>query len=334
MAKQNCEKKKRDEDVACEAEIENATDDFMAWRSKLPRMVDEIMDHLRDLGSVRRVSPFALPSEEGIVKILGHLTEIIFPGFSGRQDIDPANLNYHVGSAVGRVYDLLAEQITKCVRHECKRAKSPQCSHCVLIGYQKAFELLELIPEITRLLEGDIKAAYEGDPAATGDDEIIFCYPGMRAIFIQRIAHQIHTLGVPLLPRIMTEYAHRITGIDIHPGADIGENFFIDHGTGVVIGETTEIGKNVKLYQGVTLGALSFPRDEKGNLKRGVKRHPTIEDDVVIYSNASILGPVRIGHGSVIGGNVFLTHDVEPDTRVTIETPKLKMKSRNSGAAS
>ncbi|MFO7957648.1 MAG: serine O-acetyltransferase EpsC, partial [Candidatus Brocadiia bacterium] len=174
------------------------------------------------------------------------------------------------------------------------------------------------------------RAAYQGDPAATGYDEIIFSYPGFRAVMIYRLAHELHEQGVQWLPRIMTEYAHRITGIDIHPGSTIGRHFFIDHGTGVVVGETSEIGDNVRMYQGVTLGGYRFKTDEEGNLLRGYKRHPTIEDDVIIYSNASVLGPITVGQGSVIGANVFLTHSVDPDTQVTIETPRHRVSQRNS----
>lgn len=178
-------------------------------------------------------------------------------------------------------------------------------------------ELLSKLPRIQHTLATDVKAAYLGDPAATSTDETIFCYPGILAITYQRLAHELYLLGVPLIPRIITEHAHSLTGIDIHPGARIGERFFIDHGTGVVIGETCIIGKNVRIYQGVTLGAKSFPLDEKGNPIKGIERHPIVEDDVVIYSGATILGRVRIGRGAVIGGNVWITRDIPPGTAVT-----------------
>jgi serine O-acetyltransferase len=177
------------------------------------------------------------------------------------------------------------------------------------------------------VLEQDVEAAYVGDPAAKSHHEIIFCYPGLEAITVYRIAHELVLLGVPLIPRMMTEHAHSKTGIDIHPGARIGPHFFIDHGTGVVIGETCDIGRHVKLYQGVTLGALSFPRDAAGNIIRGMKRHPTLEDEVVVYANATILGgDTTIGHHAVIGSNVWLTHSVEPHTVVSLEKPSLRMK--------
>jgi serine O-acetyltransferase len=190
--------------------------------------------------------------------------------------------------------------------------------------------MLQKLPALSEMLDLDVRAAYLGDPAATGNDEIIMCYPGFHALLIHRLAHKLHLQGVPLLPRMMAEHAHRESGIDIHPGATIGRSFFIDHGTGVVVGETTVIGDNVKMYQGVTLGALSFPTEPNGTLKRGFKRHPTIGDDVVIYSNASILGDVMIGKGSVIGGNVFLSHSVEPNSKVTRERPSLKIRRRRS----
>jgi serine O-acetyltransferase len=183
------------------------------------------------------------------------------------------------------------------------------------------------LPDLRLTLEDDVRAAYEGDPAAKSHYEIVFCYPGLEAVTVYRLAHELLALGVPLLPRIMTEAAHSKTGIDIHPGAAIGPGFFIDHGTGVVIGETCDIGRNVKLYQGVTLGALSFPRDGQGHLVRGKKRHPTLEDEVVVYANATILGgETVIGHHAVIGSNVWLTHSVAPNTRVLTEEPTLRMR--------
>jgi serine O-acetyltransferase len=185
---------------------------------------------------------------------------------------------------------------------------------------------IESLPEIQRLLATDVRGAYEGDPAATSPDEAIFCYPGVVAITSYRIAHSLHELGVPLIPRIITEHAHAITGIDIHPGATIGENFFIDHGTGVVVGETSRIGANVRVYQGVTLGAKSFPLDEHGNPIKGIDRHPVVEDDVIIYSGATILGRVTIGAGSIIGGNVWLLDSVPPGSRVVQRESKAKLE--------
>jgi serine O-acetyltransferase len=199
------------------------------------------------------------------------------------------------------------------------------------MAQQKAVELLKRLPDLRAILEQDVQAAFEGDPAAKSYHEIIFSYPGLEAVTIYRIAHELLLLGVPLVPRMMTEYAHSKTGIDVHPGARIGPGFFIDHGTGVVIGETCDIGTSVKLYQGVTLGALSFPRDAAGNIIRGMKRHPTLEDDVVVYANATILGgDTVIGHHAVIGSSVWLTHSVPPYTAVSLEKPSLRIKAPGS----
>ncbi len=227
---------------------------------------------------------------------------------------------------------MLSEQISLSIRHDCFRYDQP-CTDCEENGHKIALELLEEIPRIRRILATDVKASYEGDPAAKSFDEIIFSYPGIFAIAVYRVAHQLFKAGVPLLPRIMTEHAHSVTGIDIHPGAEIGESFVIDHGTGVVIGETTNIGKNVRIYQSVTLGALSIPRNA-GDEFRGKKRHPTIEDDVIIYSGATILGgDTIIGARSVIGGNVWLTQSIPPDTTVALESPRLTYKSKNKQSA-
>ncbi len=190
---------------------------------------------------------------------------------------------------------------------------------------------MEQIPELRKILATDVQAAYDGDPACQSLDEVIFCYPGLEAITVYRLAHRLWQLDIPFIPRMMSEWAHSRTGIDIHPGATIGKHFFIDHGTGVVIGETCDIGEHVKIYQGVTLGALSFPTDGEGKLVRGRKRHPTIEDRVVIYANATILGGLTIiGHDSVIGSSVWLTRSVEPNTTVVLEKPDLNIRSEDT----
>jgi serine O-acetyltransferase len=230
-----------------------------------------------------------------------------------------------MGQAVTALFDMLSEQITHSIRHDCFRYDL-SCSDCGDRGYETALAVLESIPSIRKILATDIRAAYEGDPAAKSHDEIIFSYPGIYAMSVYRVAHRLFELNVPLLPRIMTEHAHSITGIDIHPGARIGESFVIDHGTGVVIGETTVIGNNVRIYQGVTLGALSLPKNA-GEKLRGKKRHPSIADDVIIYSGATILGgDTVIGERSVIGGNVWITESVPPDTTVMMEPPRLIYK--------
>jgi serine O-acetyltransferase len=194
---------------------------------------------------------------------------------------------------------------------------------------ETTLQFLEGLPAVREKLAGDVQAAYDGDPAALNTDEVILAYPGLLAISVQRLAHSLYEREVPLMPRIMSEWAHNQTGIDIHPGANIGKNFFIDHGTGVVIGETTDIGNNVKVYQGVTLGALSFPKDERGRVVRGTKRHPTVRDNVTIYANAIILGgDTVIGENSVIGGSVFVTSSVPPNSVVTFKPPELRLKTK------
>jgi serine O-acetyltransferase len=235
------------------------------------------------------------------------------------------NVGYHVGDLIDSLHARLADQIARALRANCHDAERPSPSDAQGQAHAVALQFLEGLPELRLLLADDARAAYDGDPAAKGLAEILFCYPGLAAITVYRLAHQLHRLGVPLIPRMMTEYAHAKTGIDLHPGARIGRRFFIDHGTGVVVGETTEIGDGVKIYQGVTLGALSFPRGEDGQLVRNKKRHPTIEDEVVVYANATILGgETVIGHHSVIGSSVWLTRSVEPFTTVTIENPSLR----------
>ena len=292
-------------------------------REALPELVDAIVDSCRNEPTICHVDSALIPSRSEVTQLVNRLFDIVYPGFFGRQEMDWASLPYHVGQEVSEVFDRLALQISRSIRHECRRTDS-LCSHCLDTGQEHASDFLHSLPAVRSLVAGDVRAAYRGDPAAKSFDEIVFCYPGLYAITVYRLAHALHQQGVPLLPRMMTEHAHGATGIDIHPGAQIDREFFIDHGTGVVIGETCEIGEQVTLYQGVTLGALSFQRDESGGLVRGTKRHPTIEDNVVIYSGATILGgTTTIGRGCVIGGNVWLTESVPPGTKVTVEAPRL-----------
>ena len=255
-----------------------------------------------------------LPSRATVARILERLQTILFPGYHGASDVTARNLRYRLGDELDQVAVALAEQIRRGLcfdRHDATPGGAQAARAQELTG---AF--LTRIPAIRRTLATDVHAAFEGDPAARSPDEVLFCYPGIVAITYQRIAHELYLLEVPLLPRMITELAHAGTGIDIHPGAAIGERFFIDHGTGVVIGETCVIGAGVRLYQGVTLGARSFPLDEHGNPIKGIPRHPIVEDDVIIYSGATVLGRITIGRGSVIGGNVWLTHSVPPRSRV------------------
>jgi serine O-acetyltransferase len=262
-----------------------------------------------------------------MVQIIEILQEVIFPGYFGKKGLDSHSIKYHVGDSLETAYELLVVEIYRGIRHSCQLSQTvceSVCAHCEEIAENQTIQFLEKIPDLRHALATDVRAAFEGDPASRGYDEVIFSYPCIFAIMVFRLAHELHLQGVPLLPRMMTEFAHSKTGIDIHPGATIGNYFFIDHGTGVVIGETTEIGENVKLYQGVTLGALSFPRDETGRVIRGKKRHPTIEDEVVIYAGATVLGGnTVIGKGSVVGGNVWLTHSVPPRSKVLISDPQL-----------
>ncbi|MEW6364953.1 MAG: serine acetyltransferase [Acidobacteriota bacterium] len=289
-------------------------------KDSLATAVDNIVDTYGRFGvEQENIGSSPLPSRTAVISILDRFLEVLYPGYFGFQDLSAGNLKYHVGSVLDSLAEELADQVYMGWMHRCRKRCQP-VDECRAFADQAVVSLLNRIPDIRRLLAKDIIAAYDGDPAASGFDEIIFCYPGLRAITIYRVAHELTLLGVPLLPRIMTEFAHSRTGIDIHPGARIGESFFIDHGTGVVIGETTDIGNHVKIYQGVTLGALSFPKDERGKVIRGVKRHPTIEDEVVIYAGATILGgDTVIGRGAVIGGNVWLTSSVPPYTKVTHE---------------
>jgi serine O-acetyltransferase len=269
-----------------------------------------------------------LPSKEAVGDILGELFEVIYPGFGRRQNLHIGNVEYYVGSLVDSLHDKLTQQIARALRHELSQ-ESPHTDFEAL-AQKKAVEFLKRLPAIRQVLDQDVAAAFRGDPAARSHHEIIFCYPGLEAITVYRVAHELLRLGVPYIPRMMTENAHSRTGIDIHPGATIGSFFFIDHGTGVVIGETCEIGSGVKLYQGVTLGALSFQKDADGELVRGTKRHPTLEDDVIVYANATILGGnTVIGARSVIGSNVWLTHGVAPDTVVVLEKPSLRVRGGN-----
>jgi serine O-acetyltransferase len=236
--------------------------------------------------------------------------------------MDPVNVGYYLGQEVTALFEDLSEQITLAIRHDCLR-HDQSCTNCAERGQAAAVEFLRGLPAMREDLAKDIRAAYEGDPAARDYDVIIFSYPGLYAVTVYRIAHWLHALEVPLIPRIMSEAAHSRTGIDIHPGARIGESFFIDHGTGVVIGETTDIGSRVRIYQGVTLGALSLSPEECEAL-RNRKRHPTIEDDVILYANATVLGgETVIGARSVIGGNVWLTRSVPPDTQVFLKNQEL-----------
>ncbi|HON85254.1 MAG TPA: hypothetical protein PK864_04405 [Syntrophorhabdaceae bacterium] len=294
-------------------------------RAELPKYIDRIIGLYNRDGRFHHILPESIPSKEAIVDIIGRTLKIIYPGYFTSERLDEVKIQYYFGQKVTELFDTLSEQVTLAIRHDCLRFNRP-CVHCEEKGQEIALQFIGAIPEIQLMLSKDVRAAYEGDPASCHFDDIIFCYPGLYAISVYRIAHWLHIHEVPLIPRIMTEYAHSLTGIDIHPGVEIGESFFIDHGTGVVIGETTKIGNRVRIYQGVTLGALSLSKEEVESLRRK-KRHPTIEDDVIIYANATILGGnTVIGARSVIGGNVWLTESIPPDTEVFLKKPELIVK--------
>ncbi len=296
--------------------------------SRLHRLSDEIVASYDSDDRTQRIGETFQPSRSKIVEILELTRQLIFPGFLGQKKLSNENVRSHVGNLLMALVEKLADQIYHCLCMECTREDCDE-SVCRLKAETLAGKFLERVPAIRDLLALDAQAAYDGDPAAKSIDEVIYCYPGFYAVTVYRIAHELLKLGVPLMPRIMSEYAHGLTGTDIHPGADIGKSFFIDHATGVVIGETTKIGDNVKIYQGVTLGAMSFPKDERGRVIKGYKRHPTIEDNVTIYANATILGgDTVIAKGATVAGNTFVTHSVTADSLVASEAPKLKVKTK------
>ncbi len=299
----------------------------------LAAITRKIVATYEECGAVHHLGHSPLPSYREVVDLLGDLREILYPGYGRRQNLHLSNVAYHVGDLIDGLHGRLAQQIVRAFRHDCRSSERngdfEEKAQSITIAF------LERIPELRHVLAEDVQAAFDGDPAAKSKDEIVFCYPGVGAVTVYRLAHVLFELGVPLIPRMMAEYAHGKTGIDIHPGARIGRRFFIDHGTGVVIGETTRIGDGVKLYQGVTLGALSFPRDEQtGEIMRDTKRHPTIEDGVIVYANATILGgETVIGHHSVVGSSAWITRSIAPHTVVTIENPHLRYRDGHEAEA-
>ena len=300
-------------------------------KAELPEITNRILETYGEIRSINHLGYCPLPSSGMVVEIAEDLKEIIYPGYRRRQNLHTGNVGYHIGDLIDGLHDKLTEQIARALRHEqAMHSPSPCGSHEIdfeALGQAKTIQFLETLPRIRRLLAQDVQAAYDGDPAAGSPTEIIFCYPGLEAVTVQRLAHELYVLDVPMIPRMLSEWAHSRTGIDIHPGANIGPSFFIDHGTGVVIGETCDIASHVRLYQGVTLGAHSFAKDAEGNLVRGTKRHPTIEEGVVIYANATVLGgDTVIGARSVIGASVSLKHSIPPNTIVTIEKPLLRFR--------
>lgn len=289
-------------------------------KAEVPGIVRELTQTYQDPKlMLQHLGDTPLPSEAAIIGILKKLRIVLFPGYFGREHVNPAGVEYYIGELVYEIYEQLSHEIYKAF---CQQQPQQACEEA---AEEVCLRFLRTLPDLRSILVLDVEAAMDGDPAARSFDEIILSYPGLAAITIYRLAHELQRLEIPLIPRMMTEFAHRKTGIDIHPGAAIGRRLFIDHGTGVVVGETTRIGNNVKIYQGVTLGALSVPKEGAVSM-RGVKRHPTIQDDVVIYSGATILGgDTVIGHDSVIGGNVWIVSSVPPRSKVMLEVPKLRI---------
>ncbi len=300
------------------------------WNKQLPGVVKSLVESIESLPRLEHLNRVYLPNRDIIIGCIHKLRQLLFPGYFGNQQLTSQNITYRIGELVIELSDLLIEQVSRCLRYRENLKElnggDNECRECDKQAADIVAIFFERLPAIREILATDVQAAFEGDPAAQSTDETILSYPGLFAISVQRMAHEFYRQDVPLLPRVMTEYAHSLTGIDIHPGAELGRSFFIDHGTGVVIGETTKIGENVKIYQGVTLGALA---PEYGQQLRGQKRHPTIEDHVVIYAGATILGgETVIGQKARIGGNVFITSSVPPLNQVTMEPPKLKFRDR------
>jgi serine O-acetyltransferase len=289
----------------------------MADRSALQEIVERLWRVEDESGHHLSGVHQTVPSRAAVVGIVEDLRSVLFPGYFGERELDEESRRWHIGATLDRVRQQLREQVRRGLCFVCEEPDSARCAQCEAHTLVLTRAFLTRLPDIRQLLATDVQAAYTGDPAASSPSETILCYPGILAMTNYRIAHELHRLRLPLVPRMMTEYAHSVTGIDIHPGTTIGDHFFIDHGTGVVIGETAVIGNRVRIYQGVTLGAKSFALDERGHPIKGIPRHPIIEDDVTIYSGATILGRITIGAGSVIGGNVWLTHDVPPGSRIS-----------------
>jgi serine O-acetyltransferase len=294
----------------------------------IPSIVKQLVDGFTSKKWSSHIEPVAIPSKKEVVDLVLQAQRIMFPGYFSSTMLNPSSLEYHVGHNLTNFYKNLTSQINSAIRHDCFR-HNLVCSGCNDRSRALAGQFIKALPQIRETLESDIHAALEGDPAAVNADEVIFSYPGLFAIFVYRLAHTLFELKVPIIPRILSEYAYNRTAIDIHPGAEIGNSFFIDHGAGVVVGATCTIGNRVRIYQGVTLGALSLPRGAGEKLKN-TKRHPTIEDDAIIYANATILGgDTVVGARSVVGGNVWLTTSIGPDTKVLLKRPELVYIGKN-----
>ena len=305
---------------------------------RIKELVDRIVAGYKADPRTSHIGRGYLPNRTEIIGIIDLLFEIAYPGYYGRQNLSDRNVHFHVGELLPRLANKLYHQVFRslCHQNEVEGNYDPNGSDDQAAPLDKAARdvsarFLDKIPEVRERLVLDVQAAFDGDPSAFNTDEIILSYPGITAVTVQRFAHELFCMGVPVMPRTMAEWAHQATGIDIHPGAKIGKSFFIDHGTGVVIGETTEIGDNVEIYQGVTLGALSFLKDERGRMVRGYKRHPTVRDNVTIYANAIVLGgDTVLGEGCTIGGSTFLTTSAPAGCTVQTMPPELKVRQPKS----
>jgi serine O-acetyltransferase len=302
--------------------------EFPLSGERLDVLASKIAGSIQDDQRTRHLTTEYLPSRREVIGVLERLSWILFPGFYGPRTIDDGALQDHTRQLIAGVAGPLFHQIAGALRYAEESGSiefDQHCPDCDERAREVVDELLVVLPAIRKKLSLDVQAAYDGDPAAHHTDETIFCYPGVRALWMHRVAHELYQMQVPLVPRMIAEHAHELTGIDIHPGATIGDSFFIDHGTGVVIGETTIIGNHCKVYQGVTLGARSFERDERGNLKRNTKRHPTLGNHVTVYAGTTILGgDTFIGDGCIIAGGVFLTRSV--DAGHTVRGPKAAVR--------
>jgi serine O-acetyltransferase len=294
-----------------------ATDTF------LPDLVHALTQSYASDPRGQRINRRYLPSRDVCIEIIEQLLQCLYPGFFGRTDLTDRNIDFHLGVSLVFIESKLTEQIDSCLCYDEDHTTSAvDAPRCLARARELTRAFLRELPALRAALLEDVQAAFDGDPAAQSLDEIVLAYPGLLAVTVYRIAHSLHALNVPLMPRILSEWAHSRTGADIHPGAAIGARFFLDHATGAVIGETTVIGSDVKLYQGVTLGALSIARDARGRVIRGTKRHPTVDNRVTVYANATVLGGQTVlGEGSVVGGSVFVTRSIPPGSRVALKAP-------------
>lgn len=295
--------------------------------ASLPSLVDAMLESYRGDPRGHHINKKFLPSRDEIIRCVQMLLQLFYPGYYGRQDLTDETIRFHVGCLLTELRATLARQIELCLCHQAEACAGCTDS-CSGEATRVTDALLAALPALRRTLLTDVQAAYDGDPAAANLDEVILAYPGLLAVTVYRVAHELYAMGVPLMPRIMSEWAHTNTGADIHPGAQIGGSFFIDHATGIVVGETSHLGASVKLYQGVTLGALSHPKDDRGRVIRGTKRHPSVEDGATLYANATVLGgQTVVGEGSVVGGSVFLTKSVPKGAKVAMKPPELTVRA-------